>query len=178
MVTLSAYLNDNELFNAIEAIEPFPFLVGEADNYSLIASMNYGQRKVLDVYSEKNVSEIAKYMVLMFKPKWELYLEMEELKFNLDEVKNIDETIADTEARNSSKNDTNKTASFNETELIDEGGMESISNDDVNRDKTRLLTETKISPIVKYRMLQETSKTSILERVIKDVVQELTLPIY
>lgn len=178
METLGTFLNDNEIFAAIETIEPFPFLVGEASNLQLITHINYGNKPLFNGINGVPVSDIAKYIVLTHKESWLSYVEMAALKQALNDSETVDEVITDSENTTGTKNDTNKVSSFNESTLIDDTGMDSSTSEDVNKDRTRLLTREDVKPIIKYRLLNETRKDTIIKKVVEDIVNSLTIPIY
>lgn len=179
METLNDYLSGkSSLFTAINDVEAFPFITGDAENLDLILKINYGQRQLFAPYSDVSINSLASLLVAEYGETWRDYVKIAALKENVNERREVTETITENEDRLSSREDANKVASFNSVELVVNDGSTSTTTDDNESEKVRTLTDENISPQASYALLSNMARASILKNVMQDVSKALTLAIY
>ena len=180
-INLESLLKSGSLWGAIQSIEDFPFF---ADNDPLKLDMlqvnQYGDRSVFNKMATKTIDEIADSIVLTHRNSWAKLIELNSLDINLGSTgtKKITENIDDDETRTNLKNDLNKVSAYNTDQLIVNDGMSSDSNDTLKGSKKRILTEENLNLDIAYTNLSLIQKHNIINIVLKDVSNYLTLDIY
>lgn len=179
METLADYLiGKTSLFTAINDVEAFPFIAGDAENLDLILKINYGQRTLFSPYSDMTMNNLASLLVTQYGETWRDYVKIEALKENVNDRREVSETINENEDRLSEREDVNKVASFNSAELVVNDGSTSNNTDTNTGEKVRTLTDESISPQASYALLSNMARASILKNVMQDISKALTLAIY
>lgn len=179
METLNDYLSGkSSLFTAINDVEAFPFITGDEENLDLILKINYGQRTLFAPYSDVSINSLASLLVTEYGETWRDYVKIEALKENVNERREVSETITENEDRLSEREDVNKVASFNSVDLVVNDGSTSNNSDTNTGEKVRTLTDENISPQASYALLSNMARASILKSVMQDISKALTLAIY
>ena len=179
METLNDYLSGKtSLFTAINEVEVFPFITGDEENLDLILKINYGQRTLFAPYSDVSMNSLASLLVTEYGEAWRDYVKIAALKENVNDRREVSETITENEDRLSEREDINKVASFNSADLIVNDGASSNNTDTNTGEKVRTLTDETISPQAAYSLLSNIARASILKNVMQDISKALTLAIY
>lgn len=176
--SLGAFLEGKDLFSAINAIEPFPFIGTDAENLNLILIINHGKKWLFDGYETLTVEQVAGLIVKQYSEAWNNYIQIEGLKTNLNKRREVTETIDEREDRTGNRTDTNKVAAFNSPSMVDNDGSISDSTDGMTGNKTRETVDETINPESTYSLLNTMARDSILKHVMEDISKELTLSIY
>jgi len=179
METLNDYLSGKtSFFTAINDVEVFPFIAGDEENLDLILKINYGQRTLFSPYKDVSINSLASLLVSEYGETWRDYVKIEALKDNVNERREISETISSNEDRLNEREDVNKVASFNSTEMVNNDGSTSTNTDANSGEKIRTMTDESISPQASYALLSNMARASILKNVMQDISKALTLAIY
>ena len=176
--TLKEFLENESLFEKINQIESFPFLVDNVSIMDLILITNYGSKKVFSAFEGNSIQTIAEMLVLNFKPSWENYVKIELLTVNPNNRREVTETTNQTETRLNSKTDVNKISAYNSEDLINDGGMNTDGTDDLDGETVRTLVDEQINQKQSYELLSNSGKNSIIKSVMTDISGYLTLDIY
>jgi len=176
--TLKEFLENESLFEKINQIESFPFLVDNVSIMDLILITNYGSKKVFSAFEGNSIQTIAEMLVLNFKPSWENYVKIELLTVNPNNRREVTETTNQTETRLNSKTDVNKISAYNSEDLINDGGMNTDGTDDLDGETVRTLVDEQINQKQSYELLSNSGKNSIIKSVMTDISSYLTLDIY
>lgn len=178
-MTLKEFLsNKASLFETIKNIEPFPFIGSDADKLDLILRTNYGSRQLFAAYEDFTITELAEILVIEFIDRWQDYVKMAALVQDVNNKRELTETINNTEDRTNNSSTTNKVSAYNSETLIDDDGNEVTGTDGLEGEKTRTLTDTDINVEKAFNMLNKANQTSIIRSVVKDISSATTLTIY
>jgi len=176
--TLKEFLENESLFEKINQLESFPFLINNVSIMDLILITNYGSKKVFSAFEGNNIQTIAEMLVLNFQNSWENYVKIELLTDNPNSRREVTETTNQTETRLNSKSDVNKISAYNSEDLINDGGMNTDGTDDLDGETVRTLVDEQINQKQSYELLSMGVKNSIIKSVMNDISGYLTLDIY
>lgn len=178
MIKLSEFLKQGSLFNELETIKPMPFL--SVDDNAVLDSLlilKYGERTVYSKLLTTPFPDIAKMLVKTHGDYWDGLL-----KIDGDELpssrRTLTETITTNENRNNTRDDKNVVAAFNSDDLITNDGTLVVGVDDLTGNKTRTLTDENTSLNSAYYHLSLQQKNNIMNVVLMDVANFITLSIY
>lgn len=181
MVNLKDYLLQGNIFTEMKSLEPFSFLDGDNDyKLDLLINMNYGKRNLYSEIAGKTLKEVAQMIIFLNKDKWNnaILVASSDNEIGLNDVRKVTENIVTNENRTNNRDDVNKVSAYNSDELINNDGMNSVSNEDMDNTKNRTLTDGKYNLSTAYENLSLLSKNNIMEMVVKDTVEFMTLSIY
>jgi len=176
--TLKEFLENESLFEKINQLESFPFLINNVSIMDLILITNYGSKKVFSAFEGNSIQTIAEMLVLNFQNSWENYVKIELLTDNPNSRREVTETTNQTETRLNSKSDVNKISAYNSEDLINDGGMNTDGTDDLDGETVRTLVDEQINQKQSYELLSMGVKNSIIKSVMNDISGYLTLDIY
>lgn len=175
---LNQWLNGDGIFEAMNSIRILPFLEDDLTELDQLLVMYHGERTLFKPVETVSVQVMAKMLLTQLVDRWFLYVKQAAL---LDTVNNktvLTETVQDNQTRINVREDVNKISAFNSTELITNDGSDSEGSDEFTGSKTRTLTNEQINARNDYELLSTGSKRSILNAVVLDVSEALTLNIY
>ena len=112
--------------------------------------------------------------------KWEILLTEIWVGFNLGarQATKITETINRTENRTTSKDDLNTVTSYENETMINDTGTNSTGNDDLIGTETKTTVNEIIDMETAFNNLSLTMQNSIIESVLNDVQNFITLGVY
>lgn len=175
---LSEFLDDKNLFQAIEDLQNFPFIGADADTLDMMLKIQYGEKTLFSPYAGMDQELTAKLLVKQLSAAWENYIQIAALSVDVNKRREVSETTNTTEDRTNNKNDVNKVAAFNSPTLIENDSANSETVDDMEGETVREMTDSQIDPMASYNMLNALAKDSIIQSVMRDVAATLTLSIY
>lgn len=178
-ITLDQFLENESIFTRIRSISPYPFFdkitVLDMDKHLI---MFYGERIVFKKILGSDLDTIARLIVGVNGDKWTNLI----LANGLDILSGAERTLNENNTSNvlntGANTRTHKISGFNDPELIEDSADVDSSTGTVDNTGTRLLTEKTKSLQTAYNNLQLHTKLNIIESVIKDVSNYLTLDIY
>ena len=178
-ISLEQFLENESIFTRIQSLSPYPFFdkmnVLDMDKHLI---KFYGERIVFNKMIGFDLDTIASLIVGVNGDTWENLI----LANGLDILSGAERTLNENNSNNvlntGANTRTHKVSAFNDPELIeDNADVESIFATEGNTG-TRLLTEKTKSLQTAYSNLQLYKKLNIIESVVKDVSNYLTLDIY
>lgn len=177
--TLSEYLSEKDVWQAIYDIKPYSFITDPVD-MTAMQTIEYGQRSVLTAFDNIPASLVAKYIVAIYGSKWDNLLHIETLGMNMaagatqsvkgSQSSNVDQT--------GTTNTTNKVGAYNSDTLIDDSGADNNSATETVTTKTNDSEMETISYENLFNNLSLEQQTNILKVAKQDVASYLTLSIY
>lgn len=170
--------NKSSLFEAIKTLETFPFIGNDSEKLDLILASNYGARKLFSAYEDLTLNELAGILVIEFSDRWNDYVKMAALVQDVNNKRELTETINNTEDRTNNATTTNKVSAYNSETLLDDDGNEVTGTDGLIGEKTRTVTDTDVNTEKAFNMLNKVNQTSIIRSVVKDISSATTLSIY
>jgi hypothetical protein len=179
---LSEFMVDKELFGSLQDVEMIFFMADTNQEYAdlldLVLIAEYGQRTMFTGYLNFSNEQIAKILVSKFKVAWNNYYHLELLNEKLDSKREQSTVIDSTENRTGMKEDVDKITGFNSTSFIDDKGTNSQSSDEVLVVKTNTVVDTSFDAEKDFNMLTMLSKNNIIDKVMVDIINTLTINIY
>jgi hypothetical protein len=180
-VNLRGYLTGGSIFTAIQTIKKFPFFVGnDSDELDYMLTLNYGQRLVFSAFIDVPVNTVAKHIVKLYGDKWDGLIKFNENSVNIGAASSVKTTGKQktTGVKTDNTDVTNKVSAFNSDELLVDTGTTTVGDEnttqDVNRDS---LVET-FNIQTAFNNLPLAEKTNIINVVLKDVANYLTVLAY
>ena len=178
-INLAQFLENESIFTRIQSLSPYPFFDKmnplNMDKHLL---MFYGERIVFNKMIGFDLDTIASLIVGVNGDKWENLI----LANGLDILSGAERTVNENNSSNvlntGANTRTHKVSSFNTPDLIEDTADLDSSTGTVDNTGTRLLTEKTKSLQTAYNNLQLQRKINIIETVVKDVSNYLTLDIY
>ena len=181
MINLSEFLTQGSIFTSINAIKPLPFLDGgQALVMDRMLSLQYGDKTLFSKMVTLSLPEIAEMLVVENGDNWDaMILFSDELRtIPRGKTRTLTETVNDVENSVNVTDNKNVVSAFNSDELIvNDGMLGNVANDTTNA-KTRELVDTTSSLWDSQNVLSLSEKNNIMNTVLNDVVNYLTINIY
>ena len=177
---LTNYLETNNVFDAINAQHPFPFITGREEALQVLLDVEYGHRTLLPKLEGMEVDVLAQVLVLRYASKWEGLVSdaVSELSIVARDSDVETETIDTEETRTSSKEDIMKVSAFDSEELIDNEGGSSDGEEGLTGNRHRVLKREKQDIETAFANLNLLEKNNIIKVVLNDISSFMTLSIY
>ena len=175
---LKDYMDGGDLWGAIKAIKPYPFINTDEDVQKLneLTIYKHGSRPM---FFSGNISELAALVVTEFDAQWEtLITATTAADVTSAKKETTTDTTVSTEAKTNNRTDTNKVSAFDSSDLITNDGSDSQGTEDVAGNKTRNFERSFSSVSDIYKNLDVMKKNDIISTVINDVVGFSTLSIF
>lgn len=180
-VNLRGYLTGGSIFTAIQTANNFPFFVGnDAADLDYMLMLNYGQRLVFSAFIDVPVNTVAKHIVKLYGDKWNGLIKFNENGANIGAVSSIKTTGKQktTGVKTDNTDVTNKVSAFNSDELLVDTGSTTVGDENTTQDVDRdSLVET-FNIQTAFNNLPLAEKTNIINVVLKDVANYLTVSAY
>lgn len=178
-ITLDQFLENESIFTRIQTLSPYPFFdTMQALDMDKHLSIKYGERIVFNKIIGFDLDTLARLIIGVNGDKWENLI----LANSLDILNGAERTVNENNSSNvintGANTRTHKLSSFNSPELVEDNADVESNTGTVDNTGTRLLTEKTKSMQTAFNNLQLQSKLNIIETVIKDVSNYLTLDIY
>lgn len=177
LITANQWIGTGNLFSEIE--KSFPNLPN-SERLNNLFRLRYGDKWVINDVAINSLSTIADLIVFEFGKKWEILLTEIWVGFNLGtrQATKLTETINRTENRTTSKDDLNKVTSYENETMINDTGINSTGNDDLIGTETKTTVNEIIDMETAFNNLSLTIQNSIIESVLNDVQNFITLGVY
>lgn len=176
---LKEYLDGVNIFDLINQIEPLPFEPPlQLTNLDLRLKVLHGNKTLFESFEALEPELVANLLNMDFSKKWSDLVVLLSQADNLNPRTELTETITDGETRTSSSNVLGKVSAYNSDVLIVNDGSDTSGLDVSDGERTRTLTDTQIDLATSFNMLNVVQQNSILQTVIQDVANYLTLSIY
>ena len=178
---LREYLEDVNIFELMDAINPLPFVDGspyQVANLDLRLKVLHGNKTLFSSFDKLEPNIVANLLVLDFSEKWEKLIGVLAQTDNTNPRREITETITSGETRTNTSNTLGKVSGFNSDDLLTNDGTEAEGVDVSDGERIRTLTDAQINLEQSFKMLNIVDRNSILQTVMADVSGYLTLSIY
>ena len=182
---LSEYIKTNSLFQELytkESCSGLILVVPEYSSMDELLTYTYGDRllspKFSDSSTSPSISLIGLHLDRTFNAKWTALLSIEKNKEIHDNVNTITETIDNTSVKTNDSESLNKVSAYNTDELLIDDGSTVTSNEGVDDKTIRTMTNTDTNFRNQYLNISELHKNNIIDTILYDVANALTLSIY
>ena len=178
MVTVNDLNNVSQIFTELKKLNLN--LVMDSERLTNLFLVKYSQSVVNPHIMLLTSYQIADLLTFEYGKKWEILLTEFWAGFNLGakQVTKVTETTTKTENRLTDKDDLNKVSGFDSEELITDNGLNSKTKDDLTGTETKTTTNEIIDMGTAFNNLSLTMQNSIIEIVLNDVKNLITLSIY
>lgn len=178
-ITLDQFLENESIFTRIQTLSPYPFFdTMQPLDMDAHLTIKYGERIIFNKIIGFDLDTLARLIIGVNGDKWENLI----LANSLDILNGAERTVNENNSSNvintGANTRTHKVSGFNSPELVEDSADVDSNTGTVDNTGTRLLTEKTKSMQTAYNNLQLQSKLNIIETVIKDVSNYLTLDIY
>ena len=180
-MNLAEYLGQTNIFTELMEVGSNPiFNIENNQNMNMLLKLNHGDKVVFDKFNTISIKEVAQMLMLQHGKNWQRVIDVSVNGLNIgaSSVHTVTETTTETESRINSREDLNKVSAYNSDELVTNDGTNSNNNENVNGDKTRILTDEVSDYATQFNNLSLSIKNNIIDIVITDVSNFLTLSIY
>lgn len=178
---LKEYLEGVSIFELMDDLVPFPFVSGssyQVADLDLRLKLLHGDKPLFSSFEELEPEMVANLLVLDFSEKWEKLVEVLAQAGNVNPRREVTETITSGETRTNTSNTLGKVSGFNSDALLTNDGTDVEALDVSDGERIRTLTDSQINLQSTFNMLNVIDQNSILQTVMKDVSNYLTLSIY
>jgi len=177
---LNEYLSNDNLIallltSGVTFIEP-----EKVDTMNNLLMVNYGERVLYEKFELITVPEISDMIALVHSVHWQdlITLKASEVNPVFSSSNTVTETVTETGNTINTNENVNKVSAMNDDELTVNDGSSSNLNENKQGERTRILTDNKTDFNNVYNNLSLSAKNNIINIVIKDIVDFLTLTIY
>ena len=181
-VSLKQYLGTENIFNIIKSLYSFPFLEGDGKTEDLnnMLLINYGSRAVFSGFIDITVDDVAKHLISVYNDKWDKLITSAAGITNLaaNSSRKIKGTVSEKGTGNTQSDTENKVAAFNSDTLVTDGGTSNTSDNTTTKDTDRESTDETFNLKSLFENLPLVGRTNIINIVLKDVSNYLTVSIY
>lgn len=167
------------LIEAIEALNPFPFIT-DAKQLEYMLLLNYGQRTVFTPMEGVDVNDMAAQIILAYKDKWDKVFDLSNSLGNIGatQSRKIGGKVTTNKTEKADGETINSTAAFNSPDMMKDNAV------DFNNEKTTTTevindgTDETISLKAAFTNLPLLEQTNIINVVLKDVANYITVSVY
>lgn len=180
-MNLTEYLGQDNIFMDLMEVGDSPIFNSETVNtMNMLLKLNHGEKVVFNKFESISIREVAQMLTLQHSKNWQRIIDVSANGLNIGAtaVHTITETTTETENRTNNREDLNKVSAYNSDELVTNDGMNSSNSDDMTGDKTRILTDEVSDYATQFNNLSLSIQNNIIDIVITDVSNFLTLSIY
>lgn len=178
-MSLNDYLDGYSIFDDIHTIKAYPFLIDNIQEVENLLVLEHGRKPLFDVVNDFSMIEVADMIVRKYDERWEALIRRnDELAGNVNKRREVTESVDTTEEKLTGGSSKDSVASFDSANLVDESGKTSEGNEDTAGTKTRTYTDEEIDAKKSYDLLNVQTKDTIINEVVSDVADFLTLSIY
>lgn len=174
---LNDYLKDGNIFDEIAGVNPYPFVVNPVSMQNILR-LHYGKRVLFSELDSFTKQEVAGMIVEVYGERWERLVQRQLVLDNANDRREVTESIERSEDTTSEANSTDKVASWDTEVLSDESGRNTTGNEGVTGSTTRTYIDEKVDVRKSFDLLNVKSRDTIINLVVKDVADFLTLSIY
>lgn len=179
-MTLNKYLEGKSIFTLIEQADDFPFLLGSMTGvFDTLMMYHYGSRIVFASVETMDVEQVAGLIASKYKDKWDKLVEAHSMNFELGtttekttEIGSVDETKSGT------GKDKDSVSAYDDVELVLDKQKDSETSQTLEGESEKVSTTEKKDINNVFDNLHLLQKNNIIEIVIRDVADFLTLSIY
>ena len=178
LVTVNNLNNVPQIFTELKKLNTNAMM--DSEKLHNLFMVRYGDRNVNPSIINLTPFQIADLLTFEYGKKWEISSTEIWTGFNLGarQVTKVTETITRKENRLTDKDDLNKVSGFDSEELITDNGLNSKTKDDLTGTETKTTTNEIIDMETAFNNLSLTMQNSIIEIVLNDVKNFITLSIY
>ena len=156
---------------------------GDKDKLDKALALQYGDRILHSKIALLDKIDVANILILNYGDKWKAMLDVSQSDTSsidplATNTKRITETINTNEKAINTSENLNKVGAMNESELVVNDGSNNTQNENKDGITTRVYTEELLSYENAFNKLSIIKKNSIIDTVLKDIAEMLTLSIY
>lgn len=178
-IILAEFLDGESIFERIKTLSPYPFF----DTYSPkqldeLLIYNFGERLVYYKIISLSLDQVTNLIFTQFNESWLNMINIQNFNIGEGNIKTITENTVNSSVATGSNNNTHKVSAFNDDELIND--YADVANNTNTNDGTgeKIITEKNKTLQGVYNNLLLAQKVNIMNTVIKNVANTLTLDIY
>ena len=179
--TLNVFLNQGNLWGLVLSLAPDTVKdIATADKLKVSSIIKYGDKTVFDKVLFLSDEELASDIVLTHGDKWNSLItaELDKLDITMLDGRMTKEVITYTNTKTGSVDNENKVSAFNSDVLVTSDGTHSNNTDTDDGTKTRTLSDGNVGLNNLLNNLSLLQQTNIINVVINDVVNHITLSVY
>lgn len=177
---LYEYVDSNSLFEHLITngfLSKFPLIV-DAQTWDSLLVLKYGDRSLMPKLSLSTPTTISTYIDLTLSDKWTDLLAANEVSPLNDDVHTVQETITNNSTKENIAENVNKVSAYDSDELITDDGSSLNSNEVADGQTVRTLTDSNSNYVSQYANISTKQKNNIIDVILYDVADALTLSVY
>lgn len=180
--TLRKYLDGVNIFDIIKGIYSFPFLepAGATTTINQMLLVNYGSRRLFSGFIDITPEDVAKHIISIYSDKWDALIlakaDMGNISAsNSKRIKGVETSTGNDDRETET---INKVSAFNSDDLLTDTGTTTTETGNKTGTVNNDVTEESFNLKTLFENLPYVEQTSIINVVIKDVSNYLTVSIY
>lgn len=181
MIKLNDFVLVGSVFGSIKSKINMPFFddmpTAVLDN---LLVTKYGERTLFPKLAGQPLDDLTDMILFTYSNKWQKLVTLDASGYDVaaSKINTVTETVDNSENRVNVKDDINKVTAYNSLDLINNDGSESNSTDTMTGTTTRTVTDSTIDLTTAFNNLSLAEKNNIMNIVLYDVADFLTLSIY
>ena len=180
-ITLNEFLNQGNLWSRVLSLAPDTVKnIATADKLKVNSLFKHGNKTVFDKALLLSDDELASDIILTYGDKWNSLItaELSNLDITMADGRMVKEVITHTNTKTGSVDNENKVSAFNSDVLVTSDGTHSSNTDTDDGTKTRTLNDGVGGLNSLLNNLSLLQQTNIINVVVNDVVNHITLSVY
>ena len=180
-ITLNEFLNQGDLWSRVLSLAPDTVKnIATADKLKVNSLFKHGNKTVFDKALLLSDDELASDIVLTHGDKWNSLItaELSKLDITMADGRMVKEVTTHTFTKTGSVDNENKVSAFNSDVLVTSDGTHSRNTDTDDGTKTRTLNDGVGGLNSLLNNLSLLQQTNIINVVVNDVVNHITLSVY
>ena len=180
-ITLNEFLNQGNLWSRVLSLAPDTVKnIATADKLKVSSIFKHGNKTVFDKALLLSDDELASDIILTYGDKWDSLItaELDKLDITMADGRMVKEVTTHTFTKTGSVDNENKVSAFNSDVLVTSDGTHSGSTDTDDGTKTRTLNDGVGGLNSLLNNLSLLQQTNIINVVVNDVVNHITLSVY
>ena len=180
-ITLNEFLNQGNLWSRVLSLATDTVKnIATADKLKVNSLFKHGNKTVFDKALLLSDDELASDIILTYGDKWNSLItaELSNLDITMADGRMVKEVITHTNTKTGSVDNENKVSAFNSDVLVTSDGTHSSNTDTDDGTKTRTLNDGVGGLNSLLNNLSLLQQTNIINVVVNDVVNHITLSVY
>lgn len=182
MATLKEFIGTTNIYSEMSGLNnqvPWDDFFDEPSLHAMLL-INHGNKEVYEGFNGVPIRTIANMIITKHMFNWQQMKKVIPTTIDISkgEGRTLTETITENGNRNNTSDSVNKVAAYNSDTLITNDGNNLTGNEVTTGTRTKTLTDSKSDLSLAFNHLLLIEKNNIMDVVIKDVSNFLTLSIY
>lgn len=176
-MNIKDWLGEESIFKEISLIIPEIISQEESETLDLLFSTYYSERTLFSSFLHISVKQAAEMIVLKYGNIWVKYAEVENLE-GVGDITIVEDVTNSEDVKTNSIESKDLVAAYNEAELIENSGSNTSGLDNSSGEVIRNVKTSVAGVEARFNQLQLLNDNSIMNKMLEDVSNAISLNIY